>query len=90
MNRILVPGETCWRIEPADNLACIVDATQAIAAAQYGIARQEQCSFFAGTRADVGGRLARHLGLEFGQADLAVMIAVHPAAGAVLAPPTAT
>ena len=26
MNRILVPGETCWRIEPADNLACIVDA----------------------------------------------------------------
>ncbi|MGC0362628.1 phosphatidylserine/phosphatidylglycerophosphate/cardiolipin synthase-like enzyme [Rhodococcus sp. 27YEA15] len=26
MSRILVPGQTCWRIEPADNLACIVDA----------------------------------------------------------------
>lgn len=24
--RILRPGETCWRIEPADRLACIVDA----------------------------------------------------------------
>lgn len=26
MSKILVPNETCWRIEPADNLACIVDA----------------------------------------------------------------
>jgi phospholipase D1/2 len=24
--RLLIPGQTCWRVEPADRLACIVDA----------------------------------------------------------------
>ena len=35
--RLLIPGQTCWRVERADQFACIIDAPEVIAMGRDGI-----------------------------------------------------